>query len=41
MTVTNVPHFWMDRWVSGGMWIWTLCGVILLVYIIVKICGKK
>jgi hypothetical protein len=41
MTVTNVPHFWMDRWVSGGMWIWTLGGVILLAYIIVSIFKKK
>jgi hypothetical protein len=41
MFITNMHQFVVERWFSGGMWIWTLGGIILLVYVIVMLTRKK
>ena len=40
----NQTDGWMNGWAGGGMWIWTVIGVlvvILLVVVITKLVDKK
>ncbi len=35
----NNTHGWMDGWTGGGMWLWTVLGVLVVVLLVVVI-GK-
>ena len=40
----NHSDQWMSGWAGGGMWIWTVIGVlvvVLLVVVIAKLSSKK
>lgn len=40
----NHTYGWMSGWASGGMWIWTMAGilvVVLLVVVILKLSKKS
>ncbi len=33
----NNTHDWMGGWTGGGMWIWTIIGVVVVVLLVVVI----
>jgi hypothetical protein len=41
MFITGTAARWLDGWMSGGMWIWTLTGVVLIIFVIVKLIRRK
>ena len=33
----NQPGGWMNGWAGGGMWLWTVIGVLVVVLLVVAI----
>ena len=33
----NHPNGWMSGWAGGGMWIWTVLGVVVVILLVVVI----
>jgi uncharacterized membrane protein len=43
-TMMNYGDGWMNGWLGGGMWVWTVVGLVvlvLLVVLVIKVSSKK